>query len=303
VEAVYTSGFSAKICQTFTSQFLYPPTQLVVQGSGDSAYLTWHKPVLPGGGTPPGLIGYNISRSQGGSAGPWVLIKHLVTYPDSLSWYDYPGSPNQWCYRVTSYYDLTALGFPGQFDESMPEGPQCLTLDRLLTNITIGPGATRCYNALHTITLAGNGTYFTVENGGDVTLIAGQRILFKPGTTVQQGGHLWAYITTNGTYCLNPDYPANTFPVPEEPVSETETSLFKVYPNPTTGKFTLELNAEPKEIPASIRIYSMMGKEVLRENLADNRKTEFSLTGRSAGIYIIRVMIGDRMATAKIVKH
>ncbi|MEI7727539.1 MAG: hypothetical protein WCK09_20695, partial [Bacteroidota bacterium] len=74
-----------------------------------------------------GLIGYNIYRSQGGPGGPWTLIKHLVTYPDSLSWYDENLIPNTWCYKVTACYDLTAFGFPGQFNESLPVGPQCTT--------------------------------------------------------------------------------------------------------------------------------------------------------------------------------
>ena len=76
-----------------------------------------------------GLMGYDIFRSQGGVGGPWVLIKHLVTYPDSLSWYDFNLDPGKWCYRVTAYYDLSVFGFPGQFDSSLPEGPQCVTLN------------------------------------------------------------------------------------------------------------------------------------------------------------------------------
>jgi hypothetical protein len=76
-----------------------------------------------------GLMGYDIFRSKGGTTGPWVLVKHLVTYPDSLSWYDFHLDPGKWCYRVTAYYDLAVFGFPGQFDSSLPEGPQCVTLN------------------------------------------------------------------------------------------------------------------------------------------------------------------------------
>ncbi len=75
-----------------------------------------------------GLMGYDLFRSQGGTTGPWMLIKHLVTYPDSLAWYDYNLDPGKWCYQVTAYYDLSAYGFAGQFDSSLPEGPQCVTL-------------------------------------------------------------------------------------------------------------------------------------------------------------------------------
>ncbi|MCK9424100.1 MAG: T9SS type A sorting domain-containing protein [Bacteroidales bacterium] len=177
--------------------------------------------------------------------------------------------------------------------------------NRELTNITIGSGTTSCYNAGQTITLAGNSTNFTVQNGGDVTLIAGQNILFMPGTMVQSGGHLWGYITISDTYCVNPSSPINAPLNPETQtiVNEAETTLFRVYPNPTTGKFTLEFNADPKDNQATVRIFGMLGEEVLHENLGVTGKTEFSLSGRSNGIYIIRVIMGDRTATTKIIKQ
>ncbi len=74
-----------------------------------------------------GLMGYNIFRSQGGPNGPWVLIKQL-TDPNTLSWYDGDLNPGDWCYKVTAFYDLTAFGFPGSIDESMPDGSQCASL-------------------------------------------------------------------------------------------------------------------------------------------------------------------------------
>ncbi|MEI7726449.1 MAG: YCF48-related protein [Bacteroidota bacterium] len=176
--------------------------------------------------------------------------------------------------------------------------------NRALTNLTVGPGATPCYNAQQTITVAGSGTTFTVQNGGDATLVAGQNISFLPGTKVDQGGHLWGYITTTGSYCVAPSAPFNTLNT-DEPAAliQKESSLFRVYPNPTTGKFTLELNTELNDVEATVRIYGMLGEEVLQENLAGSRKTEFSLSERPNGIYIIRVMMGDKMGTAKVIKQ
>ncbi|MEI6901259.1 MAG: hypothetical protein WCL00_15395, partial [Bacteroidota bacterium] len=71
--------------------------------------------------------GYNVYRSEGGSSGPWVKIRHLAG-PDSLFCVDVAPVPGIVCYRVTAYYDLTVYGFPGQFDESLPYGSQCVTL-------------------------------------------------------------------------------------------------------------------------------------------------------------------------------
>ena len=46
VNAVYGSGYSTQTCYTFTSHFLYPPRELVVEGVECNAYLTWEKPVM-----------------------------------------------------------------------------------------------------------------------------------------------------------------------------------------------------------------------------------------------------------------
>jgi len=35
-----------------------------------------------------------------------------------------------------------------------------------------------------------------------VEIVAGQNILFEPGTLVQSGGHLTGRITTTGNYCV-----------------------------------------------------------------------------------------------------
>jgi hypothetical protein len=71
----------------------------------------------------------------------------------------------------------------------------------LLQNITVSNGQVECYDATHTITVAGGGTSFTVENGGNATLISGNNILMMPGTMLQSGSSVTAKITTNGTYC------------------------------------------------------------------------------------------------------
>jgi hypothetical protein len=61
------------------------------------------------------LLGYKIYRD-----GPQV---HYVGDPDTLFWYDFTVEPGTHVYQVSAYYDLTDYGFPGQFDESLLQGP------------------------------------------------------------------------------------------------------------------------------------------------------------------------------------
>ena len=182
-----------------------------------------------------------------------------------------------------------------------------LPINRQLSNITVPAGTTNCYNASQTITLAGSGTSFLVQNGGNVTLIAGQKITVLPGTTVQSGGYLWGYISATGPFCTNPVFsPGNTGNVFEESTSVANMSandLFRVYPNPTSGIFTLELaTSEGKQI-ADILISDMMGNTVFKESVSEIRNLKLSLSGKPAGVYMIQVVSGNRVETVKVIKQ
>lgn len=67
-----------------------------------------------GGGTPPGLIGYNVYRDD--------LLIHYVPSPDTLYYYDLNVDPGTHKWGVSAKYDLTPYGFPGLFAESLPAG-------------------------------------------------------------------------------------------------------------------------------------------------------------------------------------
>jgi len=70
---------------------------------------------VPPGPTPEGLIGYKVYRDNNYLA--------YIGDPDTLWYYDFTVYPGQHTYEVSAYYDLTDYGFPGQFDESLLEGP------------------------------------------------------------------------------------------------------------------------------------------------------------------------------------
>ncbi|MCX6250139.1 MAG: choice-of-anchor J domain-containing protein [Bacteroidetes bacterium] len=122
VQAVYGSGSSSRICCPFTSNYLVPPTGLQGTGIQNSALLTWNKPVLDTTSLPPpGLVGYYIYR--GG------LIHDSVMQPDTLHYYDYGLDPGTYFYDITAKYDLASYGFPGQYDQSMKDGPDSVVIN------------------------------------------------------------------------------------------------------------------------------------------------------------------------------
>jgi acetyl esterase/lipase len=160
-----------------------------------------------------------------------------------------------------------------------------------------------CYNATATITVAGTPAEFVVENGGQATMIAGLNIRYLPGTKVLPGGTMWGYITPNGTYCglKSTAMVENTEEETENPHAATE-SLFKIYPNPTTGIFTLELQQGQLEEGVKYECYGIFGERLFSGILSNKSGRICSLSNLPSGIYFIRVIAGDKTETTKIIK-
>jgi hypothetical protein len=161
---------------------------------------------------------------------------------------------------------------------------------------------TQCFNAVQTITVAGNGTSFIVLNGGNATMIAGQNILYLPGTTIDSGGYLYGYISTNGQYCTN-QLPSmvSVFTGEGEIPDVAGQSFFKVYPNPASGAFSLELTGPDLAGKTRVVMYGMQGEKVLSAELTGDRKHRFPLPGYPSGIYLIQVITENKSGTARII--
>jgi hypothetical protein len=168
----------------------------------------------------------------------------------------------------------------------------------------VGDGQTTCYNATQTIIVAGNGTTFTVQNGGDATFIAGQKISFLPGTMVLPGGSVLGRIAPEGPYCggAMPALPAAVAEQDEAPVSLGK-AFFSIYPNPTTGGFSLELTGPDKTADIRVDMYGMYGERLLSATLKGQTKYDFSLAGKPVGVYFIRVVTGKHAGTGKIIRQ
>ena len=247
-----------------------------------------------------GTVSYSIDN--GSTWVPFAIFASDSPNPEAMT-YDLPAVAGQSQVKFKWNY-FGSYGWFWAVDDVQLTG---IPTVRSLNNITVGNQTTSCYNAFQTIRVAETGP-FLVENGGNVTFIAGQNIFLMPGTTVESGGYLWAYISTQ--FCTNPTVaPQNPVNLElftsEEPLSET--TLFKIYPNPTPGKFTLELTPDASASQAHVAIYGMTGELILQETInqgpVQGFKKEFSLDDRPSGIYIIRVISGKNSNAAKIVRQ
>ena len=105
-------------CTSFVSHYLDPVRNISGNAVENTAWIYWQKPIVAGdssGTVPPGLIGYTVLRNGAPVA--------VINDPDTLSFVDYGLEPGYYLYGVTARYDLTAYGYPGQFGESLPDGP------------------------------------------------------------------------------------------------------------------------------------------------------------------------------------
>ncbi|MCX6267869.1 MAG: PKD domain-containing protein [Bacteroidetes bacterium] len=158
-----------------------------------------------------------------------------------------------------------------------------------------------CFNAYQTISVAGNGTTFHVQDGGTATLIAGQNILCFPGTTVFSGGYLRGYILPGVPDCtpskisITADSEIMTKPSGQ--------SIFKVFPNPTSGIFTLELSNEPIKPPVVVQVFNMMGSRILETEIRSGRRHQLSLSDQVPGVYLVKVVKDNETGVSKIIRE
>lgn len=115
---------------------------------------------------------------------------------------------------------------------------------------------------------------------------------------------MWGYITPNGQYCGTnaPTLPAVVSGEEEEPMISTRSS-FKIFPNPTTGSFKLELSDEPQGDAALVKVYNMMGAEIFKKEIIKGRIHEFSLAGQQPGVYLIRVIQAGNVGIRKVIRQ
>ncbi len=69
---------------------------------------------------------------------------------------------------------------------------------------------------------------------------------------------------------------------------------WKIYPNPSSGIFTISFAGAQNPIPATIEIYNVLGEKVLKETLRSTQGDNLiNLIGEPNGIYLYRVIAQD----------
>ena len=173
---------------------------------------------------------------------------------------------------------------------------------RIVQKVTVDPLQSVCYDATNTITVAGDETYFVVEPSGSAIFAAGSKIIILPDTWIKQSGYMHAYVDSTGEYCGAVKQPDATVMKAEEKSIRIENFFFRIYPNPTTGNFTLEQKGDKSYTALKIEIYGMRGEKVMTAAMTGEKKHEFQFSNVPAGLYFVKVLTDDSVETIKLVK-
>jgi hypothetical protein len=128
---------------------------------------------------------------------------------------------------------------------------------------------------------------------------AGVNILCMPGTRVYPGGYMLCTIMPGGPYCTGraPLNPAGL----EEPGIIMMDNTVKIYPNPTTGVFTLAQDPEMISAHVHVEVFNIHGRRILSTGIPGRREQELSICGNPPGIYFMKVTNGTKVQTVKII--
>jgi hypothetical protein len=85
-------------------------------------------------------------------------------------------------------------------------------------------------------------------------------------------------------------------------VPSSQTSRFRIYPNPANSRFFLDQIPTEKGQTALVEIFSLLGEKVLSEKITGEIRHEFDFGAMPEGLYFVRISAGLHKETLKLVR-
>lgn len=202
----------------------------------------------------------------------------------------------------TGTHTLTATGITG-FSSFTGLKSTTPPVNQQVSNVNIPSGTSNCYDATQVLTIAGNGTTFTVATGGSAYLVAGQKISMLAGTRVIPGGYLHAWISN--TFCngmSSPVVSAITKETGQPELPQGTENRIRIYPNPTTDLVTVEFRDFSASMVIQLEIFNLNGQLITNKTINGNGHEQVSLAGLPVGLYVVHARGEHYSEIARIVK-
>ena len=96
--------------------------------------------------------------------------------------------------------------------------------------------------------------------------------------------------------------PFKVAPVNIDDLDDLADSYFRLYPNPTDGKVTLEIINENPNEKVVAEIFGMHGGLIERREIMNSSQQVFNLQGQQPGVYLFRVIQGTQTFVKRLIK-
>ncbi|MFZ4523013.1 MAG: GEVED domain-containing protein [Bacteroidales bacterium] len=251
--------------------------------------------------SPPGnFVTFSAIPVNGGASPTYQWKVNGINAGTGLPTYSYvPSNNDQVTCVVTSNYVCPS---------GNPATSNVVTMIIVATNTSvtgiIPSPLSICFDASNTVTVAGGGNTFVVQSGASATMIAGVKISYLPGASVLSGGYMHGYITSTNSYCgsLPPAMVAVVEGgIEQEPLPTLETGKFSVFPNPSTGAFTIRRLGEVLPGKIHVDIFDVRGRKISETSYSGERSHEFNMNSVPPGIYFIKILTGEQVDSFKLI--
>jgi hypothetical protein len=83
---------------------------------------------------------------------------------------------------------------------------------------------------------------------------------------------------------------------------EVKEIAVRIYPNPTEGRFAVEITGIPEEVEGDVGLFDMQGQVIARKSAVVEQQMDFDLSGNTAGVYLLKIRLGEKVSTWKVIK-
>jgi PKD repeat protein len=270
-----------------------------------------------------------IATNECGSNTFTQVIEVMMDLPVA----SFSADPVEGCIPLTVQFTDSSTGNPTSWNWTFDGGDPATSTDQNPVVVYDEPGV---YNvSLQVFNLAGSNTIVQnqmIEVGAApeaaFSYVVDQTTVEFTNETVGVGTYLWDFgdgntstmvspthtYTDGGTYTVTLTVTNNcgtttfTETISVEPNSVFDVEWldeFKLFPNPNDGQFFVEMTGQPAyDAPVRIRIYSVIGQEILREEhsfATGQLSRRYDLNNLAQGVYVFELSLGESTIVRKVV--
>ncbi|PCJ00824.1 MAG: hypothetical protein COB15_01770 [Flavobacteriales bacterium] len=139
--------------------------------------------------------------------------------------------------------------------------------------------------------------------GGSTAVTATNKITMSPSTYIAPTGQNVFHASIDPDMCINLKK-GNSDQVSSDEITQhvkddnLSHKLFNIYPNPNVGQFTIELFSNEDNV--RIEVCDLMGKQVFNSMMNATSK-KIDISAEPEGIYLVKIIIGNKVINEKIV--